>query len=77
MEPIWKTLRADMGTNAPSFHYWQKDRYPLLLLRTGPLALCDTPMFGGCPIYEKVQNKISKTQIQKEQQKISTSIIGS
>ena len=77
MEPIWKTLRADMGTNAPSFHYWQKDRYPLLLLRTDPLALCDMPMFEKCPIYEKREYKINKTQIQREQQKISTSIIGS
>ena len=68
MEPIWKTLRADMETNASSFHYWQKDRYPLLLLRTDPLALCDTPISGEYPIYEKVEYKINKTQIQKEQQ---------
>ena len=66
-----------MGTNAPSFHYWQKDRYPLLLLRTDPLAFCDMPMFEKCPIYEKREYKINKTQIQREQQKISTSIIGS
>ena len=64
-----------MGTNAPLFHYWRKDRYPLLLLRTDPLALCDTPISGEYPIYEKVEYKINKTQIQKEQQKISASII--
>ena len=42
---LWRGKRPCHTTTPSSFHYWQKDRYPLLLLRTF-LFVTSTTIFG-------------------------------